>query len=168
MEEIPNQLELTIHTPADDFVRIISQNTTNGVVIYPTHYLFTGKIDSRYFQIFRLKKFATFDYSATAFTGTISSMGSITKINAEFSLIWIYKHIVLIIAIAFTIVEAILINTVGLDFQSGGFILFFEMLGLLQLSFQNERRFKKDKQRYLEMLTSLFGKVEVKTPDKNL
>ena len=150
-------------TTSVNFVNVVSNNLTESdLVIFPTKHIFMGSINNSNFKIYRLKKLAWFDYNITEFRGTIYNHGKMTKIRADFSLLWIYKHIVTIMFFAFAIIDVIILLTDSTSWSIAGLIVLAELLVLGQLRIRNRIRFKKDKQRYVEIMQSLYEIVELK------
>jgi hypothetical protein len=130
--------------------------------MYPTKYIFMGKINDSAFRLYRLKKFSWFDYNVTEFKGAIQNDGQTTKLTVDFSLIWIYKNIVTLTLIVFGLLDFFVISTDNATWLTIGTFLVVELLVLGCLWFQNKFRFNQDKERYFEILKLLFGTVEIK------
>jgi hypothetical protein len=163
MRQIADKIEISIHIPSGDFVKVISDNLAKTtIVMYPTKYIFMGKINDTSFKLYRLKRFSRFDYNATEFKGTIHNSGQTTKLTVDFSLIWIYKNNVPLTLMIFVLLDYFVVSADNATWLTTGSFLFVELLVLGQLWFQNKSRFKKDKQRYFEILKSLFGTMEIK------
>ena len=150
-------------TPADNFVKVVSDNLAKTtIVMYPTKYIFMGKINDTSFKLYRLKRFSWFDYNATEFKGTIQNNGHTTKLTVDFSLIWIYRNIIFLMLILFALIDFFVMTANNTTWLEIGTFLVIEFLILGQLWFQNKYRYKKDKERYFEILKLLFGTVEIK------
>jgi hypothetical protein len=162
-QESTDRFDIFLNTTSDNFVKVISGHLAKtGIVIYPTKYIFMGKINESTFKLYRLKKFSRFDYNATEFKGTIHNNGQLTNLTVDFSLMWIYKNIIILTFVIFGLLDFFIIYIDNATWPTTGAFLFVELLVLGQLRFQNKSRFKKDKERYFEILKSLFGTVEIK------
>jgi hypothetical protein len=158
--EIPDQVELILKTTSDNFVKVISEKlVTTGIVLFPTKKIFMGTIKGSSFKLYRLKKFSWFDYNATEFKGKINEEGETTKLTVEFSLIWLYRHIMLVSILLFVLIDYLIIVQDKMEFSALPIFLLVEGLALTQIWFQNKIRFSKDKQRYIEIIKSLFETV---------
>ena len=162
-QESADSFEISLNTPSDNFVKVVSDNLAKtAIIMYPTKYIFMGKINDTAFRLYRLKKFSWFDYNVTEFKGTIQNDGQTTKLTVDFSMIWIYRNIVALTLIIFGLIDFFLMTADSSTWLTTGTFLFIEFLILGQLWFQNKYRFKKDKERYFEIIKSLFGTVEIK------
>lgn len=162
-QELSDSFEISLNIPSNNFIKVVSDNLAKtSIVIYPTRYIFIGKISNSSFRLYRLKKFSWFDYNVTEFKGTIQNDGQITKLNADFSVIWIYRNIVGLGLIIFGLIDFFLIAADSSTWPTIVTFLFIEFLILGQLWFQNKQRFKKDKERYFEIIKSLFGTAEIR------
>jgi hypothetical protein len=57
-QEVSDKVELKLKTTCSDFVKTISNHLViRGAILFPTKYLFQGKIDNSHFKIYRIKKF---------------------------------------------------------------------------------------------------------------
>ena len=162
-QESSDSFEILLNTPSDNFVKVVSENLAKtAIVMYPTKYIFMGKINDSVFRLYRLKKFSWFDYNVTEFKGTIQNDGQTTKLTVDFSLIWIYKNIVTLTLIVFGLLDFFVISADNATWLTIGTFLVVELLVLGCLWFQNKFRFNQDKERYFEILKLLFGTVEIK------
>lgn len=157
-----DRFEISINTPSDNFVKVVSDNLAETTIGAHSKHIFTGQIDNSSFRLYRLKKFSWFDYNATEFKGTIQNEGQKTKLTADFSLIWIYRNIITLTLIIFGLIDFFLITADISTWLTVGTFLLIELLVLGQLWFQNNHRFKKDKERYFEIIKTLFGTVDIK------
>ena len=163
MGQLADNIEISLKTPSDNFVKVISDSLAKTtIVMYPTKYIFMGKIDDSSFKLYRLKRFSWLDYNATEFKGTIHNDGQTTRLTVDFSLIWIYKHLMTIVILIFGLIDLFAFMADNSTWQTTGIILFVEVLVLGQLWFQNKGKLKKDKERYIEILKSFFGTVDIK------
>ncbi len=163
MGQIADKYGISLNTSSNDFVRVISNNLAKTtIVMYPTKYIFMGEISETSFKLYRLKRFSWFDYNTTQFKGTIHGSGQTTNLTVDFSLIWIYKNIVTLTLIVFGLLDFFIISADNATWLTTGTFLFVESLVLGFLWFQNKFRFNQDKERYFEILISLFGTVEIK------
>lgn len=162
-QEIPNKIILTIETSTKQFVRVMLDNiTTDKIKVIPTKNLFYGTINESKFKLYRLKRFTNFDYNTTKFTGEIQPDNKLTNIKVDFSLIWIYRYILIITTTIFIIVNLFIYSTYNFTWDTLLVFIAGELLILGQLWFQNKRKLKTDKEKYIRILESIFGKVEIK------
>lgn len=162
-QESAKNFEIYLNTSSANFVKVISDNLAGTeVVIYPTEFMFMGKIDQSTFKLYRLKRFSWFDYNATEFKGTIHNDGQATKLTVHFSLIWIYKYTIALMLILFGFIDFFVMSADNATWMTTGTFLFVELLVLGQIWLRNKAKFKKDKERYFKILKLLFGAVEIR------
>jgi hypothetical protein len=160
--EISDNIELILKTPVDNFIKVIADNLSDTTFTNSKKYLFAGTIDNSSFKLLRLKRFSWFDYNTTHFTGNILAEGQTTKLTANFSLIWIYKHTLLMTVIIFIALDILLISVDRTTWENVGVFLIAELLVLGPSWFQRKLKFEEDKARYLDIIKSLFETVDLK------
>lgn len=160
-QELSDSLEIIINTSSDNFVKVVSENVTDEIILFFPKHLFKGKIDSNSFELFRLKKFSWFDYNITKFKGAIHSGGKSTRLEVVFTMLWLYKSMIPITILILGLIDYFLTTSADLTLKQIVIFLFIELLAFAPYWFQYRFKLKTDKEKYIEILKSLFEVVEV-------
>ncbi len=162
-QEIPNKSILTLKTSSKEFVRTMLDNLkTDKIILLPTKSLFHGTLNQTEFRLYRLKKITTFDYNITEFKGIIQPDNDFTIIRADFSLIWIYRYIIAIMTLIFMTINLFIFYADNFNWSTLFVFIAVELISIGSLWIQNKRKFKTDKEKYIRILESFFGRIELK------
>jgi hypothetical protein len=160
----PDHVELIINISPEDFVKAITEVTDSRWVSFSLKRIFFGTVNEHAFKLYRTKRSGSFDYNVTRFNGQILSDAGRTKIIGTFSISWIFQYNPAIMLFVFGILDYFLVTAKNVTLGGIAIFLLVEVFVLVQTYTQNRVRFRIDKNRYLEILTRRFGKIEMTNP----